>query len=168
MFVYSEDGWGLRNVGNGPALNVVVARKPPGGEWFQPVRVPPLAKDAEFPISWAAHVSKNRFGAAYEAMDGTHYGSECASDYESLFDEPDEDVRARRHRLAGDEVPCSLFSEEVVRADVWRVADNKVCDGRVYHQEVIFLLNPPSNDSVDRPPVPAFPDEHPQPGVAFR
>jgi hypothetical protein len=66
---------------------VVVARKEPGGEWFQPVRVPPLGKDPQFPIAWAAHVSRNRLGAAYEAIDGSPHTSECANDLTRLYDE---------------------------------------------------------------------------------
>lgn len=39
----SDAGWSLTNVGNGPALNVIVARRETEGKWFDPVRVPPLA-----------------------------------------------------------------------------------------------------------------------------
>jgi hypothetical protein len=36
-------GWVLRNVGAGPALNVIVAQKRVGGSWFNPARVPPIS-----------------------------------------------------------------------------------------------------------------------------
>jgi hypothetical protein len=38
--------WVLQNVGNGPALNVLVAHQGKDGKWFNPVFAPPLAKEA--------------------------------------------------------------------------------------------------------------------------
>lgn len=55
VFEYDGNrGWILRNVGSGPALNIIVAQKQPSGAWFNPVRVPPLAKDAEFIPKWGS------------------------------------------------------------------------------------------------------------------
>src|ERR1041384_6175962 len=57
IFEYDgELGWVLRNVGAGPALNVIVAQKRVGGDWFNPVRVPPLSKDGRFLLAWLNHV----------------------------------------------------------------------------------------------------------------
>src|ERR1700685_878931 len=36
----NESGWNLNNIGNGPALNVIVSQRPEGGIWSAPVRVP--------------------------------------------------------------------------------------------------------------------------------
>jgi len=60
---YGERGWLLRNVGSGRALNVVVAQKRVGGEWFNPVRIPPLAKDGQFLLAWLGHVNTTGLGA---------------------------------------------------------------------------------------------------------
>ena len=36
-FLYDgRAGWTIRNLGSGPALNIVVAQKRPGGDWFDP------------------------------------------------------------------------------------------------------------------------------------
>ena len=53
VFEYDgNSGWILRNVGAEPALNVVVGQKRADGEWFNPVRVPPLSKDGKFVLQW--------------------------------------------------------------------------------------------------------------------
>jgi hypothetical protein len=45
VFVYDGNRWLLRNVGNGPALGILVAQKhmkgSQAGNWYNPVRVPP-------------------------------------------------------------------------------------------------------------------------------
>jgi len=53
VFVYEhERGWILQNIGNGPALNIVVSRKAVKADrqWFNSVRIPPLSSKAEFPL----------------------------------------------------------------------------------------------------------------------
>jgi hypothetical protein len=73
-------GWILRNIGGGPALNVVVAQKKTGAEWFNPVRVPPLAKDTEFALRWLGHVNTTDLGATYTDYEDRAYSSVCAND----------------------------------------------------------------------------------------
>ena len=55
VLVYQFDerkGWSVRNVGNGPALDVIVAmKKDDKADWTQPMRIPPLAKDGEFNLN---------------------------------------------------------------------------------------------------------------------
>jgi hypothetical protein len=80
VFVYSENGWMLRNVGGGPALNIVVAQKRVGGEWFNPVRIPPLAREAELALTWLGHVSSTGLGATYEDYESRPYTSTCGND----------------------------------------------------------------------------------------
>ena len=48
--------WRLKNVGNGPALNIVVAQKFKHGdtEWVEPTRVPALGRDEELALTWVA------------------------------------------------------------------------------------------------------------------
>jgi hypothetical protein len=70
-----KTGWIIRNIGGGPAMNVIVAQKKPRGEWFNPVRQPPLAKDSEFLPVWLGHVNTTGLGATY-------------SDYEDRPSEP--------------------------------------------------------------------------------
>jgi hypothetical protein len=81
IFEYDgELGWILRNVGAGPALNVVVAQKRVGGDWFNPVRVPPLSKDGRFTLEWLNHVNSTGLGATYTDTEQLAYTSTCGND----------------------------------------------------------------------------------------
>ncbi len=73
-------GWVLNNVGSGPALNVVVAQKKVKGEWFNPVRIPPLAKDGEFVLGWLGHVNTTGLGATYTDSEDFPYTATCGND----------------------------------------------------------------------------------------
>jgi hypothetical protein len=86
VFVNQGAGWGIQNIGNGPALNIVVAKKyrDKNGEWDLPTRIPPIAKDAGYSIAdWIGPA--NVLGAQYQdTMDvdkfgrGRSYLTECA------------------------------------------------------------------------------------------
>ena len=80
VFEYGSEGWVLRNIGSGPALNVVVARSQPKGSWFDPVRVPPLGGDDSVPLHWCAHDNVNALGARYDDYEGTSYTTTCGGD----------------------------------------------------------------------------------------
>ena len=81
VFEYDGDvGWVLRNVGAGPALNIIVAQKRVGGEWFNPVRVPPLSKDGKFLLAWLNHVNTTGLGATYVDTEQLQYTSTCGND----------------------------------------------------------------------------------------
>ena len=86
VFEYSrESGWVLRNVGRGPALNVVIHHRPKGGEWFKPVRVPPIGAQESFVGSWLGHVNTLALGASYADVDGRMYSSVTASDLTTTY-----------------------------------------------------------------------------------
>jgi len=76
----NESGWQLRNVGNGPALNVLVAQRHETGDWFEPVRVPPLASGDELHLTWLQHTNIRWIGVTYNDVDGRVYSSECSDD----------------------------------------------------------------------------------------
>ena len=81
VFAYDGNrGWVLSNVGSGPALNIIIAQKRVGGEWFNPVRVPALAKDAEYIPKWLGHVNTTGLGATYTDAEGSCYSSTCGND----------------------------------------------------------------------------------------
>ena len=85
IFEYDgEIGWLLRNVGAGPALNVVVAQKRVGGDWFNPVRVPPLSKDGRFTLEWLHHVNTTGLGAIYTDTEQLPYTSTCGNDLSTV------------------------------------------------------------------------------------
>ena len=86
VFLYDGTrGWILRNVGNGPALNVLVAQKK-DGTWFNPVRVPPLSKETEFIPLWLDHVNTTGLGATYTDSEGVSYTSTTGNDLTQIFD----------------------------------------------------------------------------------
>lgn len=83
VFVYEhERGWILQNIGNGPALNIVVSRKAvkADGRWFNFVRIPPLSSRAEFPLRYLNHDNDNGLGVTYVDMDNRAYSSTCGND----------------------------------------------------------------------------------------
>ena len=96
VFVYdSTRGWLLRNVGNGPALNIEVAQKVVRGEqaghWVNPVRVPPVGRDKEIPLSWLGHDNLHGLGAVYEdflsadeGVGGRVYSVTCGNDRNTI------------------------------------------------------------------------------------
>ena len=81
IFEYTaSDGWVVRNVGSGPALNVVVAMKTEASDWFDPVRVPPLSKDGYFKLTWIGHSNIRTLGAYYSDILDRRYSSICTDD----------------------------------------------------------------------------------------
>lgn len=86
VFEYDGDqGWVLRSVGAGPALKVIVAQKRVGGEWFNPVRVPPLSNDGKFVLEWLNHVNTTGLGASYSDTEQLPYTSTCGNDLSQVF-----------------------------------------------------------------------------------
>ena len=108
VFVFDNaGGWRLQNVGNGPALNIVVARKRPHGEWFDPVRVPPIPRDGEFELRWVSADDENGLGATYNDIRDRPYTTTTGDDYSriSAGDQlPERIVPAPHPKFEADEV----------------------------------------------------------------
>jgi hypothetical protein len=70
VFVHDKEGqWAVQNIGNGPALNVVMTSKIADDRpWSNPVRLPPLARDARFPLR--VNVNIRWLGASYNDVEG--------------------------------------------------------------------------------------------------
>ena len=101
VFEFSDDkGWILRNVGNGPALNIVVAMKEDDtSEWKKPVRIPPLPKDGFFNLSKLVEDWNIRtLGTNYFDIGKQQYSSTCTNDLSEthkgneLKDWPDSEI----------------------------------------------------------------------------
>jgi len=95
VFMYGTGhGWEVHNVGNGPALNVVVARasheESAAGHWTDPVRVPPMKKDGYYAIHWSPQ-HDGSFGVTYEDMWGRPYTT--------VFARERNQIRPGRHLL---------------------------------------------------------------------
>jgi len=88
-FVYDKESqWVIQNLGNGPALNVVIASKmTDDSPWSNPVRLPPLARDGRFKLP--VDINVKWLGASYNDVDGRDYSATCVRD----------DSRVRRGRL---------------------------------------------------------------------
>jgi hypothetical protein len=81
-----ETCWVLRNVGNGPALNVVVAQRQTELGWFNPVRVPPLGKDSRFRLHWLGRWSIGGLGASYSDFEDRRYTSTLGNEISCTYD----------------------------------------------------------------------------------
>jgi hypothetical protein len=80
VFVYDQSaGWVVRNIGNGPAMNVIIAQKGEAAPWVKPVRIPPLATNSEFVLAWLDH-NVYGLGATYMDFTGRPYTSTCVND----------------------------------------------------------------------------------------
>jgi hypothetical protein len=81
VFAFSLDaGWTLRNIGNGPAMDPVVAQRQDGGEWTYPVRVPPLEAGAMVSLHWLKYSNVRWLGVTYADIDGRAYLSTSVND----------------------------------------------------------------------------------------
>jgi hypothetical protein len=84
VIVYENDAWHIQNVGNGPALDVLVAQKIPNGPWIRPVRIPPQSKDGGMHLHWLNSMNDKGIGARYRDVEGRWYTSTCANDLTAL------------------------------------------------------------------------------------
>jgi hypothetical protein len=69
VFVYDTGGhWLLRNIGNGPALNIALATKAAheDHEWQNPTRMPALGRDRELQLVWLGDSDVAVLAATYE------------------------------------------------------------------------------------------------------
>ncbi|MBT9595413.1 MAG: hypothetical protein IV094_05490 [Vitreoscilla sp.] len=81
VFEYThEAGWSIRNVGSGPAMNVLVAGKAEGSDWLDPVRIPALQRDGRFPLAWIGHANIRTLGATYVDIADRPYSSVSTND----------------------------------------------------------------------------------------
>ena len=69
------EGWHICNVGNGPAINIKLARRRgrQNREWEEYRQCPTLAREAKFPIGLGGY----ELECDYEDIDGRQYSSRC-------------------------------------------------------------------------------------------
>ena len=76
--------WTIRNIGNGPALDVMVQQKRVGtggaDPWFDPVRIPDLARESSFDLPWLGRANDVGLGATYRDIDGRVFGTRAGGD----------------------------------------------------------------------------------------
>lgn len=73
-FVYENvKGWSVRNVGNGPALNVIIAHQNQGTDtWIAPTRLYPVPKDETVHIRWVG-LKPSKLMAIYTDVQNRSY-----------------------------------------------------------------------------------------------
>jgi len=76
VFERTQDGWIIKNVGNGPALNLVFAAGD-GARWLDPYKVPSISKDGSYQLKNLK--AGARLGVAYFDFDQNLYSSECTA-----------------------------------------------------------------------------------------
>jgi hypothetical protein len=81
-------GWSVRNVGNGPALDVLVAMKSDdSSDWAHPMRIPPLSKDGEFGLQeWEVYINARTLGATYSDIQQRTYTTTCTDDLSRIHE----------------------------------------------------------------------------------
>ena len=87
VFEYSgSNGWSIKNVGNGPALDVVVSIRASNGAWENPVRVPPLGADSSIKLMYLAHTNVESLGARYADTNKRVYSSIVEKDQTQILE----------------------------------------------------------------------------------
>lgn len=80
VFEYADDGWHLESVGNGPAINILLAFRGDDMRWKCPLRIPPLAKDAKYHIKELGNLSVRHLGASYTDSSRRWYSTLSVND----------------------------------------------------------------------------------------
>jgi hypothetical protein len=66
-------GWRIRNIGKGPALNLVVSVRGKESKWSYPVSVPSLRDGTDFTLAWIGMLNTWMLGATYSDFEGRPY-----------------------------------------------------------------------------------------------
>ena len=91
--------WTLTNIGNGPALDVVILQRI-GGQWVRPLRMPEMAvQDSTIvPARWVELNSNPGLGARYRSITGERYMTQTGDD-------------SSKHSRGWGDMPATLWKE---------------------------------------------------------
>lgn len=84
-FVQSKH-WIVRNVGHGPAINVIVVQSHGEGKWIDPTSLPPLAEHDTFVVDWLTEINVRQIGARYTDSLGNWYSTTCQDDLSQIYE----------------------------------------------------------------------------------
>jgi len=74
VFEYTDSvGWRVRNVGNGPAVNLQVSVRGKKTQWSEAVLVPCLPTGETFDLTWIGHLNAWMLGGEYSDYLGMRY-----------------------------------------------------------------------------------------------
>jgi hypothetical protein len=91
VLVFSHEGqgkddksvWHVENVGNGPAINVILAGRNVERQWKQSLILPALATGSRFRLTWITHTGA--LVAIYSDSSGGMYTTECFDSRNRIF-----------------------------------------------------------------------------------
>jgi hypothetical protein len=86
VFTYTNDGWHIENLGNGPALDVIFTRFAEETSAGRHVRLPTLAKGARLLLHFARDDNSLTFVATYVDITNRKYTSRSRHDVSSIVD----------------------------------------------------------------------------------
>jgi hypothetical protein len=116
-FTWDEPGqsWILTNIGNGPALDVVILQRI-GGLWKKPLRMPEMAvqDSTAVPIGWMRWDENPGLGARYRSMTGEQYMTRTGDDWS-------------QHSPGWGDMPATLWDEIEPH---WRYRDDELISVR--------------------------------------
>jgi hypothetical protein len=71
----SNNGWEIRNIGNGPAINIIVSHQEhDASDWIKPTRIYPISKDGDLRLYWVGN-NPDKIAVAYSDINGNEYTS---------------------------------------------------------------------------------------------
>jgi len=99
ILLYSNThGWKIKNIGNGPALNIVIAHTTnalenktpegktlPSGNWKCPTRLYPLPRDGEIAIPWVGS-NPDKIAVRYFDIHDNQYTSVTDDDLTKIYE----------------------------------------------------------------------------------
>jgi len=87
VLVYdAKDGWEIRNIGNGPAINIIVSHQEHGtNEWIKPTRIYPIPKDGKINLSWVGY-NPDKIAVTYSDIHEKQYTSITDEDLTEIKD----------------------------------------------------------------------------------
>lgn len=80
VFEYANEGWCVENVGNGPAIEILLAFRGDETPWKYPIRIPPLAQGARYQIKELGSLNVRHLGASYRDSAGDYYSTLSVND----------------------------------------------------------------------------------------
>ena len=88
VFVYDSDkGWSVKNMGNGPALNVIVTHQDHGEKkWKEPTRLYPISENDVVNIAWVGQ-NPDKLMATYTDVHNRLYSSLTDEDLTTISDD---------------------------------------------------------------------------------
>jgi hypothetical protein len=80
VFVWDEAGWNIKNVGSGPAIDIVASQSKNITDWIKPVRLPPLSAGSTYHLRWLGKCDIRALAATYTDFENHEYTTKTWND----------------------------------------------------------------------------------------